>query len=153
MIFGNDTIEGRGVTNTFFSKYGWPCGVTAQWPEPVGIVDVEAAAMELRVYPNPARSGVWVERRGAPLVVDAAGNVVEGLLEEGPVEGTSAAGSAVGPATLTLRNSLGQTLQQHSLPAGTARHYLSLDNLPQGLYLLEYRLQGEAPVIRKVIKQ
>ncbi len=176
-IFGNDTIRCRSnKCNTFFGKYGWPCGVEAMWPEPVGIENAwsttATAAIELQVYPNPTQNGVWVERRTAPVVVDATGNGVENFLEEVPIENsptttttttttttattvstaTTASATTV-PATLTLRNSLGQTLQLHSFPTGTTRFYLPLDNLPQGIYLLVYQEKDKTPDTKKVIKK
>ncbi len=131
-ILGDDTIRCRSdKRNTFFGKYGWPCGEAAQWPDAVGIEGVSSAAPQaLTVYPNPTSDGVWVERFG-----------------------TEAAALSVNAESvrLVLRGSMGRQVAQHILPAGTSRYYLPMAHLPQGIYLLEYHPQGQPPIVKKIV--
>ena len=131
-VFGDDTLYCRsGKYNTFFGKYGWPCGEAAQWPDAVGIEGVSSAAPQaLTVYPNPTSDGVWVEHFGT----DAA--ALPGNAES---------------ARLVLRGSMGRQVAQHTLPAGTSRYYLPMAHLPQGIYQLEYHPQGQPPIVKKIV--
>jgi surface protein len=56
------------------------------------------------------------------------------------------------PATVVLRNPVGQALEQRSLKAGTVQTEWNLTNHPDGLYLLEVRQEGQAPFLLRLIK-
>jgi predicted outer membrane repeat protein len=56
------------------------------------------------------------------------------------------------PATVVLRNPVGQALEQRVLQAGTVQTEWGLHNHPDGLYLLEIRREGQAPSLLRLIK-
>ena len=56
------------------------------------------------------------------------------------------------PATVVLRNPVGQALEQRVLQAGTVQTEWGLHNHPDGLYLLEIRREGQAPSLLRLLK-
>lgn len=56
------------------------------------------------------------------------------------------------PATVVLRNPVGQALEQRVLQTGTVQTEWGLHNHPDGLYLLEIRREGQAPSILRLLK-
>ncbi len=56
------------------------------------------------------------------------------------------------PATVVLRNPVGQALEQRVLQAGTVQTEWGLHNHPDGLYLLEIRREGQAPILLRLLK-
>ena len=124
-IFGDDTIQGRSNKyNSFFGKYGWACGSQADWPKPISIPTAPLTE-HLKVYPNPSSNGIWIEH--SPASNDNC--------------------------QLRLRNVLGQTVLEKTLDATIVKEYLSLKSLPKGIYVIDYRKNGQTIGVQKLIKQ